>query len=408
MEGTPILEESPGDLGVLLWQSYRDVILWGETEPEEARAKLFAPGSLDRREVLIGSSSLRGEVRAAVEMLTRSLRESIPSQPDEIVYCCRRVAEWASSAGKCYTAFAMALAAAGVVPKDPAVALEVGQYAASAGLQVAAEAWFRRTIGLGRRAKDYATYTQAWLELGRSFAARGSLKSPAPFHGETDPAGAPVDHAGSQLHPKVSPELHSGADQAARARQCFITAVRSARRHGMGTTRGEAYHELFVLAFAAGQYGVADRYAQRALRLLGKRHSRVPSLRHSYANLMLRQGENAAAAIRMLDTVLPTRRTPQERIETLLLLVEAAGRAGEAERFQKAWLDALTTIERLGESEPAARHLLGLAQIGLGLGEANRATHAARRVSAIASCLRDQALQDAAAALLRPRPGRAA
>lgn len=407
MEGTPILEESPGDLGVLLWQSYRDVSLWGETEPEK-RTCLFAPGSFERREALIGGSSLGGEVRMAVEMLAKALRESSPSQPDEIVYCCRRVAEWAHAAGKHYTAFAMALAAAGVGPKDPTIAFEVGRYAASAGLSVAAEAWFRRTIGLGRRAKDHGAYTQAWLELGRCFAARMAVPS-APFRDETGPAGAPIDHAGRELHQNISPELHSGADQAARARQCFITAIRSARRHGMGTTRGEAYHELFVLAFAAGEYGAADRCARRALRLLGKRHSRIPSLRHSYANLMLRQGENAASAINMLDAVLPSRRTATERIETLLLLVEATGRAKDRERFQKAWLDALTTIDRLGESQPAARHLLDLAQIGSGLGEDNRAVHAARRAMAVASHVRDHALKDQAAAFLaRPRPGRAA
>lgn len=402
MEGTPILEESPGDLGVLLWQSYRDVSLWGETEPEQ-RASLFAPGSLDRRAALIGGSTLSGEVRAAMELLTRGLRESGTSQPDEIVYCCRRVAEWADSAGKRYTAFAMALAATGVSPKDPAIAFEVGRYAASAGLPVAAEAWFRRTIGLGRRAKDYGAYTLAWLELGRSFAARPMPSSP--FRGETESAGAPRAHAGGERHPNVSPELHSGSDQTARARQCFITAIRSARRHGMGTTRGEAYHELFMLAFAAGEYGIADRYAQRALRLLGKRHSRIPSLRHSYANLMLRHGENAAAAIGMLDAVLPSRRTATERIETLLLLVEATGRAEDRERFPRAWIDALTAIERLGESQPAARYLLDLAQIGSGMGETNRAVHAARRAMAVASHVRDHALKDQAAAfLVRRRP----
>jgi tetratricopeptide (TPR) repeat protein len=403
MEGMPILEESPGDLGVLLWQSYRDVILWGATEPEH-RADLFAAGSLQRREVLIGVSSLNGEVCVAMEMLTRSLRESVPSQADEIVYSCRWVAEWANSAGKRYTGFAMTLAAAGVDPNNPAIALEVGQYAASAGLRVAAEAWFRRTIGLGRRAKDYGPYTQGYLELGRSYAARAAL--PTLFGGEGDLAGAPIDHAGRK-HPHVSPEMHSGADQAARARQCFITAARSARRHGLGTTRGEAFHELFMLAFAAGEYDVADRYARRALRLLGKHHSRIPSLRHTYANLMLRQGQNAAVAIRMLDAVLPSRRTTTERIETLLLLVEAAGRTRDAERFQKAWLDTLATIDRLGESQSAARHLLDLAQIGTGLGEENRSIHAARRAFFIASQARDRALTNEAAAFLaRPRAGR--
>jgi tetratricopeptide (TPR) repeat protein len=408
MEGTPILEESPGDLGVLLWQSYRDVVLWGDSEPEH-RTQLFAPGSLERREALIRGSNLVGEVRVAIELLTAALRESPPSKPAEIVYCCSRVAEWAAAAGKRYTAFAMALAAAGLEPNDAAIALRVGQYAASGRLFIAAEAWFRRVVGLGRRARDYASYADAWVELGRVCAARAALRPPTSLTIEIDPAQASIEEVNRHLDPRISPEIHSGADHAARARQCFITAARTARRHGMRTTGGEAYHELFLLAFAAGHFGIADRYAKKALRLLGKHHSRNPSLRHAYASLMLRHSENVVAAIQMLEAVLPSRRTTPERIETLLLLVEAAGRAKDEERFQKGWYDALSTIERLGESPAAARHLLSLAQVGMELGEETRAIHAARRAFSLAAHVRDHGLKDEVETFLaRPRPGRAA
>src|SRR5690554_1141486 len=41
LEGGATLEEVPGPVGVVLWQSSRDVLLWAETRPED-RNGLFA------------------------------------------------------------------------------------------------------------------------------------------------------------------------------------------------------------------------------------------------------------------------------------------------------------------------------------------------------------------------------
>jgi hypothetical protein len=250
MEGTPILEESPGDLGVLLWKSYRDVILWGETDPAH-RTDLFAPGSFKRREALIRSSSLTGEPRAAVELVTAALRDA-RGNPAEIVYCCRRIAEWASSHKKLYTAFAISIAAAAVAPEDATIALEVGRAAAARGLYVAAETWHRRAVGLARRGKDHSAYGEAWLELGSIYAARAATRAPEPLSIDIDPAGVPIEEVDRRIDPRISPELHSGADHPARARRSFLLAARAARRHGMRQTAGRAYAGLFRLASATG------------------------------------------------------------------------------------------------------------------------------------------------------------
>src|SRR5688572_12031584 len=46
VDGNGILGEVPGELGLLLWGTARDVALWGGSPPGE-RGKLFADGSGD-------------------------------------------------------------------------------------------------------------------------------------------------------------------------------------------------------------------------------------------------------------------------------------------------------------------------------------------------------------------------
>jgi hypothetical protein len=110
-----------------------------------------------------------------------------------------------------------------------------------------------------------------------------------------------------------------------------------------------------------------------------------------------------------LQAVLPSRRTIGERIETLLLLVTAAGRAMDADALQRAWFAALSAIEGSGEYPEMARNLLRLAQIGVEVHEPSRAHHAARRAFSIASDIGNHALKGQAAAILAiPKPERAA
>lgn len=99
-----------------------------------------------------GIAALPGPLRGVASV--EAGRECILLHPGRRVgRCC-----WKTVHG-----FAMTLAAAGLEPNDPAMALRVGQYAAAGGLSIAAEAWFRRAVGLGRRAKDHVSHTQAWV-----------------------------------------------------------------------------------------------------------------------------------------------------------------------------------------------------------------------------------------------------
>ncbi|HEX6036586.1 hypothetical protein, partial [Longimicrobium sp.] len=57
LDGERILEESPGDLGLLLWRTARDVALWAMT-PEERRGGLFASGTAGARLALVTAAEL--------------------------------------------------------------------------------------------------------------------------------------------------------------------------------------------------------------------------------------------------------------------------------------------------------------------------------------------------------------
>jgi tetratricopeptide (TPR) repeat protein len=360
MDGVEILDELRSDLGMLLWQINRDVLLWAGTEPEE-RPRLFTAGALSRRERQVKHAGLAGEALAAVELLTGLLRSDVVEDASHVTYCCERLSDWAVSARVPQTAVWFAQAAAAASPADASVAMRVGQLTAGFGRLTLAEDWLRRAIALGRRSGDWASYGDAWVELGRVMLLR---------------------------------------DQVARARTCFLKATRAARRHSLWATRGQAYYGLFKAAVAADDHDDAERYAQTALSALGKQHPDIPALLHDLAELMLRRGDNSLAAMHILQNLLPTRRPHGERIETLTLLVKAAGGAGEQTVLQQAWLDVLDALQRLGETPEAARYLLKLARAAADVTEVRMAQESARRALAIATRRVEQPLAVEAAALL--------
>src|SRR5688500_13731619 len=67
LEGGSILEELQSELGALLWQSLRDVMLWADTLPE-AREGLFAPEAAGRREAALNRLSAE-EIEPALRAL---------------------------------------------------------------------------------------------------------------------------------------------------------------------------------------------------------------------------------------------------------------------------------------------------------------------------------------------------
>jgi len=111
IEGIGILAESSGHLGLLLWQTARDVMLWGETPPDQ-RCNLFADGSGDVRAARRAETDLPSAISASVDSIHGML--TLGSRPDAGVLslCCLEVAAWAHKAGLSETAVTFAQAGA--------------------------------------------------------------------------------------------------------------------------------------------------------------------------------------------------------------------------------------------------------------------------------------------------------
>jgi hypothetical protein len=351
-EGVSILSEIPAELGLLLYQIFRDLHLWSLTL-DEKRDRLFSEGAGTRRDDLITAASPDPALRSELEVLTAVLRCDAPADVTRVVEAASRIANWAAGRGAGSTAILFAQAAYAVDPASPASALEVGRIAAAYGRFAAGEMWLRRTVALGRRTRDWKSYCDALIELGRMYTAPGGLADPVLAHA------------------------------------AMSSALRTARRHGFPLVRAQARHQLAVLALAAGRPEEAERHATLSYKLYRWHHPDAASVLHVLAESIVAQRGTPRRAVEILTRILPHRRSIPERLKTLLLLVRAAGRARMKAVLESAWGDALDAIERVANDDDAARYLLDLARAAADALEPRRAAEAARRALLIATERRD-------------------
>lgn len=322
-ESAAILDEIRGDLGLLLWQLSRDVLLWGAVAPEK-RLGLFRSAVLMQERLLASATDER--LYSAVRELTELLRNGSRTRERQVVDCCHEVARWAAQSGFERTAIAFAQAAAMALPADPALYVGAGRLLARFRCRTAAETWLRRALALGRRAGDWGSHADAWLELGWLHASRS----------ETEPAG-----------------------------RAFMRALKVSKRKGVRRVRARAHYGMMRVLAAVADYEGAKRHGAIALRWYGD-HREHTGVTHELAALMMEQDPvaNARECSEMLRSVLPLRRSGADRIATLTLLVRAAGYAGEDAILADTWFDAVHALERLGDSPDKARRLLDLARAG--------------------------------------------
>jgi tetratricopeptide (TPR) repeat protein len=349
-EGASILQEIPGDLGLALFQLYRDVLLWALV-PEDRRPELFRDGAAMRHELLMDAGSPLPELRLDLEVLAKVLRNESHIESATVTDAALRISRWAAGRAAKRTAVMFAQAASAASPRLASAALEAGRMAGDFGQLAVAETWLRRAVGLGRRAGDWESYSEALLILSRLLSER--------------PA----------------------AGDAARARGAAMVAARVARRHGLRMSSARAHHQLAILALAAENAEVAEDHARRAHALYTRQHPEAPAMLHLVAECIVAQAkpERIPDAIDLLQKAFPSRRTARDRFRTLMFLTRAGGLAGDNRVLENAWFEALTVIDRLGDDEDAAEYLFELARETADAGERNRSLEAARRALLIAS-----------------------
>jgi tetratricopeptide (TPR) repeat protein len=347
-DGVSILSEVSGDLGLALFQLFRDVFLWATVSRESGRP-LFGDGAAQRITALLDAARARGELRDDLETLAGVLPDRTGGKSAVATVAALRVSRWASRNSAGATAVHFAQAAAAASPADASAALEVGRHAAAHHRWTLAEAWLRRAIGLARQSGDHQSYADAWLARCRIHVERGD----------------------------------------ARARPAAARVLRAARRRGLGLTAARAHHELARLDIAAGRFPSAERHARIAYRMLRRREVGAHDVLHDLAEILVAQEEKRRAGMEILVNILPHRSRPEERFRSLLMLIRAAGKEGDVPVVESAWTDALSIADRQADPAVKARQLLELARSADEAREPKRAGEAARGALAVASCNQD-------------------
>lgn len=357
-DGFAVVDELRNALGLLLWQSLRDVDLWSATEPEE-HPLLFAPGAADRRRIELASLPEARAVQSPLLAIARLL-DGEPAHASDLTETCLAVSRWAISTGYRRTALAFGEAAAVVSPHDAEAAYWVGYLSRRAAQYRRAETWYRRTIGLARRNDDWKSYGMAYCGWANLLIQRG-------------------DYAG--------------------ARDKLMVALRAARRHGLWNIKPLALHDLCCIAIRNGNAEEVTSFARKAVRAYGRRHPRVVALAHDVAFFWMLQGY-FAPALRVFRAVAVHVEDRPHRLLALSSVARAAGGVGDRFTYNEAWADTWQLIDSSEDTEKVAEALVNLAHGAAGIGDRDRANIAAGQALTVALQRKEPEQRSAAEAIL--------
>ena len=336
LEGMEILREIGGEVGVLLWQGYRNVMFWAAADPGE-RGQLFAPEAGRRRRGDVAEARVAEELRAPLQGFADMLGDPDGSSGEAVAEACTAVARWAEESGHANTALAFTQAAAVAEPRNARLSLAVGRLARRRGEMARAETWFRHTIMIGRQTGDWDAYSRAYIALGNMLVRRGNFPA---------------------------------------AQRMHIKALRAARRKGMPHIQGMALHDLFAIAIETGRREQAEDFARQAFRAYGPSHASLPVLAHDVAYFWMEQGY-FARALDVFQALEPHIVQPRDRIGLTASIARAAAGVGNRDLFRRAWTQVLRLNKDAEVQSVVPACMLDLALGAASLGEWDRAEGAA-------------------------------
>jgi Flp pilus assembly protein TadD len=344
LEGMEILREVGGEVGVLLWQAYRNVMFWASTDQGE-RGRLFSPEAGKKRAVELAEARIPDELAGPLAAFGGMLSAPDSTSGEAMAQACTGIARWADAEGYTNTALAYTQAASVASQRSARLALAVGQLARRRGELPRAETWFRHTVMVARQVGDWESYSRAYIALGNMLIRRGNFPG---------------------------------------AHRMHIKALRAARRKGLQQIQGMALHDLFVIALETGRKEQAEEYARQAFRAYGARHPLIPVLAHDVAYFWVEQG-HFARALEVFQALEPYMTGPRDRLGLTASLARAAAGTGNRDLFRRAW----TQVVRLNK-DPELQGvvpgcMLDLALGAASLGEWDRAESAAEEANELAT-----------------------
>ena len=316
IDGNHVLEDYDGQLGIVLWQSVRDVLLWAST-PHECRVGLFHEEALTRRHAVLDSLDLRPQLDVWLTALSAVLIAPAEASSVAIATACVELSRTAAAEGRSAAALSLASSAVAALPVNAAAAYEVARAALTSGDHYRAETWLRWALHLARRSGDGATFGAAALDFGHL-------------------------------------ELNRGEGE--RARRYFKVAARRGRDGGLISTRAGAAWGLYLVAMRLGPLERAERYAMQSVKLFGAYHPEVAPMQLDLAALRIRLGK-AREAQSLLKRVLRHSITPPLRPRALALLSHAAASLRDRRTYARAWTDAASLIQQAESSAAVVEEL---------------------------------------------------
>ena len=336
MDGLAVLDDYDGPLGIVLWQSVRDVLLWASI-PRECRDGLFCTEALARRHTLLDSIELPPHTDVWITALSAVVLDPPNASRLAIGTACVELCGIAATEGRTAAALSLARAAAAALPSGGAPALQVGRVALASGDHDHSESWLRWALHLARRSGDGTIYGEAALELGH---------------------------------------LALNCGEGERARRYFSAAGRGTPDRLLSTRAGAAWG-LYVIAMRWGPLEEAEKHARRAAKLFGAGSSEAARMQLDLAALRIRLGK-ALEARSLLKRLLRNSITSPLRPRALALLSHAAALLNDRRTYACAWKDAASVIQQAESSAPVAEEL---ARAARAVGDTQR-TRMAERLGA--------------------------
>ncbi len=352
-----LLDEHDGELGLVLWQSLRDVQLWA-TAPPDKRSRLFTPNPLraTTRAAILPALSL--PATQAVAKLSALAFFPGFGNAEELGTACRAISDWAVGENKLTTATRFLEAAAYLESANPEIAAAAGYLCFRRADYARATLWYGRAIVLARQARDWVWYIRAHLRLGILYFQLGE-------HG--------------------------------RARPLYLRAARMAIRSGRRVLAAQAHHDLLTIESDVGSFEQGEEYAARALALYPVRHPRIPHLAHDYAFLLV-QNRYFHRALVLLDALSDDLFEPQYRVILYGTAARAAAGVRDRNAFEAAAARVRAVADVTDEYVPAA--LVHVAEGARSFDEWDRAEAFAGRALDIARRRLDTTAARLAAGLL--------
>ncbi|HYH83248.1 MAG TPA: hypothetical protein VEX86_25855 [Longimicrobium sp.] len=232
--------------------------------------------------------------------------------PQALGSACAAISEWANRMGLTNTELVFSRAAARVDSENSDLAFRAGRAARRNSRYEEAQGWFRRAVGLARRADDDAAYTSAFLGWGVLEQARGN------------------------------PD---------RARKRFVRAWRRAKGGRLPKLAAAARH--YLIALSVGNFREGIRHAIAAYKLYGPGDHRLAALA-SDTGAFLSDHRHFSSSRPLFEAALPLLGDSPDRLVPLGNLARAVAAMGDRKTFTGLWLEANRRGDAHAETLPDA------------------------------------------------------